>query len=314
MTSSSSSSSPSSTSSSLSSSSTTGTSSSTTPPTSFQISLGRLYETNAQGIITNFLFNFSRSFTPAIIPSPLPFFKIVDDDDDGTPVSHNLYDYIIPLHPSGTFTLQFGYFDQPIEGQFASQNFKLPAHTLKCSFKIDNYTFSSSSNRLQMSLLTSTRDPSSLQKSSPCGGPIKADSSNNLASWISVQSSHGTLLYASFPSSILLDDKVSYSTIYTNKKDEGIVDMIIQAFNRSVIVDPNFSILLSPPKKDGFDSSCVSPSSLGGGGISWQNAVIGAVVCACATAAGIVGFAVWQKRSRANISKRRRAIELVDKP
>ncbi|KAN0019316.1 hypothetical protein ACTFIU_002524 [Dictyostelium citrinum] len=165
-----------------------------------------------------------------------------------------------------TATLEW--FNQSTSIQFANQNLTMNPSSIKYTIEITKYQFSSSLNQLQLvmaaSLTSSSNDICSLNQ---FGNTSTGDDSNYLKIQIENHSLYGRFIKRAIIdnivksiSNVLLDS--SLNVVDSSSSLQSFIGITIPYYSDSIIVDPDFSVLIdSKSASNEDDSICTKKNS-----------------------------------------------------
>ncbi|KAN0023963.1 hypothetical protein ACTFIV_008356 [Dictyostelium citrinum] len=184
-----------------------------------------------------------------------------------TPINEFKNQYFTTISNTNiTATLEW--FNQSTSIQFANQNLTMNPSSIKYTIEITEYQFSSSLNQLQLvmaaSLTTNSNDICSLNQ---FGNTSTGDDSNYLKIQIENHSLYGRFIKRAIIdnvvksiSNVLLDS--SLNIVDSSSSLQSFIGITIPYYSGSIIVDPDFSILIdSKSASDEEDSICTKKNS-----------------------------------------------------
>eukprot|EP01113_Clastostelium_recurvatum_P039835 TRINITY_DN6132_c0_g1_i1.p1 TRINITY_DN6132_c0_g1~~TRINITY_DN6132_c0_g1_i1.p1 ORF type:complete len:1145 (+),score=203.60 TRINITY_DN6132_c0_g1_i1:82-3435(+) len=296
----------------------------TTRPTTFSIALIGLRELNASDHVVKTISIANSSFS-SVQPASRPFFKILSYYD-ATPSLWNVISYFSKYSNSsggGMITFQFGLFDEPLVGQFASHNFSLPSFSLKCSVRIDNYTFVHPSHRLQVIVSQNIQQQGQLPPSPPVSSTCSKDNnttppssssnsstsnSNNNLAWVSIAGSDGVSLYATYPSNVVVDDRYAVSRL--SFLADGDVGIEVPYFKDYVVIDPNFAILLGATPVPGRGPCSQQQGGDVVSGLATYQIIVAVVVCVVVVVIVVIIIIVMMAKKRRRERKNLKEVQM----
>ncbi|EAL73543.1 hypothetical protein DDB_G0268180 [Dictyostelium discoideum AX4] len=158
--------------------------------------------------------------------------------------------------------------DQPVRYSFAGVDFRVDPHSIKITVSISNYKYQSGLNFLQLRILSDVNGNQTQFDS--CGNTIRNETeigtngitTDELSSNIITISKDSKIFYGRFLKNMLSDNRISYlstSLIYKNSTSL-MVGLNMPHCIHECLIDPDFSVLVSPPPIDNGDE-CESTSS-----------------------------------------------------
>ncbi|KAN0023965.1 hypothetical protein ACTFIV_008358 [Dictyostelium citrinum] len=228
-----------------------------------------------------------------------------------TPINEFKNQYFTTISNTNiTATLEW--FNQSTSIQFANQNLTMNPSSIKYTIEITKYQFSSSLNQLQLvmaaSLTTNSNDICSLNQ---FGNTSTGDDSNYLKIQIENHSLYGRFIKRAIIdnvvksiSNVLLDS--SLNIVDSSSSLQSFIGITIPYYSDSIIVDPDFSVLIdSKSASDEDDSICTKKNS----GLTTTQ-LAGIIVGSIAFAVVIVIGAVYIIVKR---NKQKKFVESVNK-
>ncbi|KAK5578491.1 hypothetical protein RB653_008162 [Dictyostelium firmibasis] len=177
------------------------------------------------------------------------------------------------------------------EMNFAGVDFKLESGSIKVSIEINNYTYSSNLNTLQLLFISSVNEESD-SNSNKCNdkNTLVQNINDSDLNYIKMEK-NGKILMGRFVNSVISDNRPTLITS-TNLRGQGSdSDSIIVTLNlphciNQCQIDPDFSVLVSPSYK----SNCDTDS---GGRKKWflPVVIVVPVVCVCIIITTLMAFA-----------------------
>ncbi|KAM9993522.1 hypothetical protein ACTFIZ_011473 [Dictyostelium cf. discoideum] len=184
-----------------------------------------------------------------------------------TPINEFKNQYFTTISNTNiTTTLEW--FNQSTSIQFANQNLTMNPSSIKYTIEITKYQFKSSLNQLQLimaaSLTTNSNDICSLNQ---FGNTSTGDDSNYLKIQIENHSLYGRFIKRAMIdntvksiTNVLLDS--SLNVIDSSSSLQSFIGITIPYYRNSIIVDPDFSVLIdSKSASDDDDSVCTKNNS-----------------------------------------------------
>ncbi|KAN0007201.1 hypothetical protein ACTFIU_000395 [Dictyostelium citrinum] len=145
--------------------------------------------------------------------------------------------------------------DQPVRYSFAGTDFRVDPNSIKITVSISNYKYQSGLNFLQLRILSDVNGNQTQFDS--CGNVIGNETeigtnglNGGLSSNIITISKDSKIFYGRFLTNMLSDNRISYlstSIIYKNSSSLMIGLNMPHCINQCLI-DPDFSVLVSPPR------------------------------------------------------------------
>ncbi|EGC28871.1 hypothetical protein DICPUDRAFT_85060, partial [Dictyostelium purpureum] len=149
---------------------------------------------------------------------------------------------------------------EPRDYEFAGLKLTLEKDSIKLTVTIDNYPFTSALNKLQLRLESLVSDNGANIENNQCNNKdtsIEKDllDSNQLLNYITI-SRNEKVLNGRFINRVLSDQRQSFittslisNTTTTENKESFIIGLNLPYFTESLIIDPDFSVLVSPSFK-----------------------------------------------------------------
>ncbi|EFA79643.1 hypothetical protein PPL_07502 [Heterostelium album PN500] len=189
----------------------------------------------------------------------------------------------------------------PIE--FAGKEFDIQLGSHKYTMRIDNWPFSSNLN----SLVLTTRVSNPIGQKDGCGNILSSEngelltSSSSGVTTFNIGDGNGNYIVGNLLNTIILDTIPMIAQFeYVQVKGSVEINTIIPYFSEFVVVDPDFSLILSTKS----DSGCNNSDN------KWK-VIVGAVIGSVVGVALILGLAVYlKKRHTANFYNRKIANSL----
>ncbi|EFA80051.1 hypothetical protein PPL_06872 [Heterostelium album PN500] len=157
--------------------------------------------------------------------------------------NNNTNKYSLAINNETNLYIQIDWSDQERIIQFAGLNITIAPHSLKYTISLDHYSFKSNLNYLQLRM--STKFNATDEK---CSSSIETSGNNNDLEWIKLQY-NGKILYGRFVQIALVDGQPQKaSTKLIESEEEGGISYLginIPFYSNDVILDPDFSVLLS---------------------------------------------------------------------
>ncbi|KAN0019317.1 hypothetical protein ACTFIU_002525 [Dictyostelium citrinum] len=198
-----------------------------------------------------------------------------------------------------TATLEW--FNQSTSIQFANQNLTMNPSSIKYTIEITKYQFSSSLNQLQLvmaaSLTTNSNDICSLNQ---FGNTSTGDDSNYLKIQIENHSLYGRFIKRAIIdnvvksiSNVLLDS--SLNVVDSSSSLQSFIGITIPYYSDSIIVDPDFSVLIDSKSASNEDDSVCTKKNSGLTTAQLAGIIVGSVAFA-AVAVIITTYFIVKKR------------------
>ncbi|KAN0019314.1 hypothetical protein ACTFIU_002522 [Dictyostelium citrinum] len=210
-----------------------------------------------------------------------------------------------------TATLEW--FNQSTSIQFANQNLTMNPSSIKYTIEITKYQFSSSLNQLQLvmaaSLTTNSNDICSLNQ---FGNTSTGDDSNYLKIQIENHSLYGRFIKRAIIdnivksiSNVLLDS--SLNVVDSSSSLQSFIGITIPYYSDSIIVDPDFSVLIDSKSASNEDDSVCTKKNSGLTTAQLAGIIVGSIAFAAVIVIGAVYIIVKrnkQKKFVENVNKK----------
>ncbi|KAM9996533.1 hypothetical protein ACTFIZ_002347 [Dictyostelium cf. discoideum] len=200
------------------------------------------------------------------------------------------------------------YFENERTIEFAGQQFNMKPSSIKYTIYIDQYPFSTKLNQLQL-IISATAKINSDSNSNSCSNKefdnTTSESSDYVKLSLSSKSLYGRFIRRALVDSVPLSisnellDK-SLGAISDSHTSQSFIGINIPIYNKNVIIDPDFSLLLnSNPSTTNYNSICSQkPSS----GLS-KAKLAGIIISCCAVAIAITVATVVTIKKKRNLKK-----------
>ncbi|KAK5579501.1 hypothetical protein RB653_009184 [Dictyostelium firmibasis] len=221
-----------------------------------------------------------------------------------TPINQFKNQYFTKIS-STNITVTLEWFNQTTSIEFANQNLTMNPSTIKYTIEITNYPFVNKLNQLQLVMSASlTLNSNDICSSNQFGNTSTGDDSNYLKIQIENHSLYGRFIKRAIIDNIvksvdnvLLDSSLNVIDSSSSSL-QSFIGITIPYYTKSIIVDPDFSVLIdSKSASDNNDSVCTKNKS---GLTTSQLAgiIIGSVGFSAVVIVSSVYFVVKKKRDR----------------
>jgi len=162
-------------------------------------------------------------------------------DSNGGLVS--VWKYQAPLcgGTHGTLTVTFTYYQAGASVTFAGQPINVVAGSMKVVYEVDNWEFADPGNSLEVQLELQINGTISYDALSSYVVPDASDP--NVLLW-EIQLQSYEWLTANVLSVVLLDGLASNAVIWPTNGDNLRLSILVKSFSRTLVIDPNFDVLL----------------------------------------------------------------------
>ncbi|KAN0023967.1 hypothetical protein ACTFIV_008360 [Dictyostelium citrinum] len=224
-----------------------------------------------------------------------------------TPINEFKNQYFTTISNTNiTATLEW--FNQSTSIQFANQNLTMNPSSIKYTIEITKYQFSGSLNQLQLvmaaSLTSSSNDICSLNQ---FGNTSTGDDSNYLKIQIENHSLYGRFIKRAIIdnvvksiSNVLLDS--SLNIVDSSSSLQSFIGITIPYYSDSIVVDPDFSVLIDSKSASNEDDSICTKKNSGLTTAQLAGIIVGSVAFAAA-AVIITTYFIVKKRKDLQLIK-----------
>ncbi|EFA83007.1 hypothetical protein PPL_03789 [Heterostelium album PN500] len=229
-------------------------------------------------------------------------------------VDNYQYQYSSPIGGNQTTVVRVfvQFFQNMTDFSFAGQNTTMMPGTIKYSISLSPYKFDNILNTLEM-VMTATAASSENNSCSMNEYGYSKDNSNTLQ-WIKLKINDKSL-YGRFLSVGIVDGRISQvsnvildgSSLEIPRENQTVntyVGMGIPFYSQSVVIDPDFSVLLENDAENAKSACKSSP-----GGLS-KSAKIGIIVASCVVGVAIVGTAAVVIIKKRKFNNENRSLEM----
>ncbi|KAM9996524.1 hypothetical protein ACTFIZ_002333 [Dictyostelium cf. discoideum] len=196
------------------------------------------------------------------------------------------------------------YFENERTIEFAGQQFNMKPSSIKYTIYIDQYPFSTKLNQLQLIISATAKINSD---SNSCSNKefdnTTSESSDYVKLSLSSKSLYGRFIRRALVDSVpitisneLLDK--SLGAISDSHTSQSFIGINIPIYNKNVIIDPDFSLLLNSNPSTNYNSICSQKSS----GLS-KAKLAGIIISCCAVAIAITVATVVTIKKKRNLKK-----------
>ncbi|EFA78774.1 EGF-like domain-containing protein [Heterostelium album PN500] len=222
------------------------------------------------------------------------------------------YRYSTLIKNTTQFNITIQWFLNEFNYSFAGDNYTMSKSSLKYSISISTYEFLTNLNQLQVIMSATLIGANDDCSSKSFGTTSTSDGKDQQLQWIKLKVGYESL-YGRFIEKAVVDDDAmivinrvlddQYQPISTTSTTQSFIGIDIPHFSRSVLIDPDFSILVdNTPASDDPNSKCNSKSS----GLSKYQIIgiaVGAAVIAIAIAGTITYITLKNKRQAKSIEE-----------
>ncbi|GAM22063.1 hypothetical protein SAMD00019534_052380 [Acytostelium subglobosum LB1] len=182
--------------------------------------------------------------------------------------------YSVDTRGDAKMKVEIKWFDQDTDILFAGDTLHMKKSTLKYTISMSNYPFKSKLNILQVIMRASINSSNSNSCSTKRVGNIDGNGNDDGLYWMRLKI-NGVSLYAHFIQRALVDGRphvisnalldkseqeASINNINNNQAQATIVAINVPHFDRDVILDPDFQLLLDVDKVSGDDNDAICSS------------------------------------------------------
>ncbi|KAM9974934.1 hypothetical protein ACTFIW_008404 [Dictyostelium discoideum] len=203
-----------------------------------------------------------------------------------------------------TATLEW--FNQSTPIQFANQNLTMNPSSIKYTIEITEYQFKSSLNQLQLvmeaSLTTNSNDICTLNQ---FGNTSTGDNSNYLKIQIENHSLYGRFIKRAIIdnnvksiSNVLLDSSLNVIDSSSSSSLQSFIGITIPNYRNSIIVDPDFSVLIDSKSASDEDNSVCTKNNSGLTTAQLAGIIVGSIAFAAVIVITTTYFIVKNKKDK----------------
>ncbi|KAM9995224.1 hypothetical protein ACTFIY_001419 [Dictyostelium cf. discoideum] len=221
-----------------------------------------------------------------------------------TPISQFKNQYFTTISNTNiTATLEW--FNQSTLIQFANQNLTMNPSSIKYTIEITKYQFKSSLNQLQLvmeaSLTTNSNDICSLNQ---FGNTSTGDDSNYLKIQIENHSLYGRFIKRAIIdnnvksiSNVLLDSSLNVID-GSSSSLQSFIGITIPYYSNSIIVDPDFSVLIDSKSASDEDNSVCTKNNSGLTTAQLAGIIVGSIAFAAVIIIGVIYIIIKKNKQK----------------